>query len=226
MTRTSEIPQELFDEMTPAVRAFVEALLVRQAELERQVAELKTQVATLEARLGRNSGNSSRPPATEHPHAKPEPKKCKGKRKRGAQQGHPKFQRELIPAEECESIIPCKPDACRGCGHALKGSDPEPRREQVWDVEIRPVVAEYQLHRLTCPHCQTSTCGTLPDEVDGRTGPTLAGLLVLMTSWFRTSRRKAALFASDVCKVPCSAGHVSELEAKATASSSKYSLVV
>jgi transposase len=57
----------------------------------------------------------------------------------------------------------------------------------------------------------------LPDDVDGRTGPTLAGLLVLMTSWFRTSRRKAALFASDVCGVPCSAGHVSELEAKATA---------
>jgi transposase len=217
MTGRSEIPQELFDEMTPAVRAFVEALLVRQAELEWQVAELKTQVAALEAKLGRNSGNSSKPPASEHPHAKPPPKKSKTKRKRGAQQGHPKFQRDLIPSDECESVIPCKPDACRGCGHTLKGSDPEPRREQVWDVEIRPVVTEYQLHRLTCPHCQTSTCGTLPDEVDGRTGATLAGLLVLLTSWFRTSRRKAALFASDVCKVPCSAGHVSELEAKATA---------
>jgi hypothetical protein len=44
----------------------------------------------------------------------------------------------------------------------------------------------------------------------------LASILVLMTSWFRTSRRKAALFASDICNVPCSAGHVSALEAKAT----------
>jgi len=44
----------------------------------------------------------------------------------------------------------------------------------------------------------------------------LASILVLLTSWFRTSRRKAALFASDICGVPCSAGHVSALEAKAT----------
>ena len=45
----------------------------------------------------------------------------------------------------------------------------------------------------------------------------LASILVLLTAWFRTSRRKAALFASDICGVPCSAGHVSALEAKATA---------
>ena len=51
----------------------------------------------------------------------------------------------------------------------------------------------------------------------GRTGPVLASLLVLMTSWFRVSRRKAAMFSSDVCQVPCSAGHVSRLEARATA---------
>lgn len=209
MAGMSKIPQELLDEMTPAVRAFVEALLVRQAALERRIAKL-------EAQLAKSSRNSSKPPSAEHPHAKPEPKKDKSKRKRGAQRGHTKFERALIPTDECEKVVACKPDACRGCGHALRGSDPEPLRQQVWDVVIRPVVTEYQQHRLICPHCQTSTCGALPDDVDGRTGPTLAGLLVLMTSWFRTSRRKAALFASDVCGVPCSAGHVSELEAKAT----------
>ena len=209
MAGMSKIPQELLEEMTPAVRAFVEALLVRLAEQENRIAEL-------EARLRKDSSNSSKPPSASHPHAKPEPKKDKSKRKQGAQRGHRKFERALIPTDQCDEVVSRKPDACRGCGHALEGSDPEPLRQQVWDVVIRPVVTEYQRHRLTCPHCQTSTCGTLPDDVDGRTGPTLAGLLVLMTSWFRTSRRKAALFASDVCGVPCSAGHVSELEAKAT----------
>ena len=210
MTGMSEIPPELLNEMTPAVRAFVEVLLLRNAELEKRVEEL-------EAKLAKNSRNSSRPPSSEHPHAKPLPqKKPKSKRKRGGQRGHQKFERALIPTADCEEIVPCKPDRCRGCGKALRGRDRQPLRQQVWDVEIRPVVTEYQQHRLTCRCCGITTCGTLPDSVDGRTGVVLASILVLLTSWFRISRRKAALFASDICNVPCSAGHVSALEAKAT----------
>jgi transposase len=211
MTRMSEIPPELLDEMTPAVRAFVEALLTRQAELEERIAEL-------EAKLARSSRNSSKPPSSEHPHAKPLPeKKTKSKRKPGGQRGHERFERTLIPAVECEQIIPCKPHTCRGCGKTLRGTDSHPLRQQVWDVEIRPLVTEYQQHPLTCRGCGITTCGPLPDSIEGRTGPVLAAILVLLTAWFRTSRRQAALFASDVCGVPCSAGHVSELEARATA---------
>ena len=210
MARLSDIPPELLDEMTPAVRAFVDALLLRLKELELHVADL-------EAKLAKNSRNSSKPPSSEHPHAKPSPqKKPKSKRKPGGQRGHQKFERALIPTIECEEVVTCKPDQCRGCGKSLRGRDRQPLRQQVWDVEIRPVVTEYQQHRLTCRRCGTSTCGTLPDSVDGRTGPVLASILVLMTSWFRTSRRKAALFASDICGVPCSAAHISALEAKAT----------
>ncbi len=214
MARMSDISSELLDEMTPAVRAFVEALLQKYAA---DIAELEKRNAELEAKLAKNSRNSSNPPSTEHPHAKPLPeKKPKLKRKRGGQRGHQKFERTLIPTEECEAVVSCKPDQCRGCGKTLRGCDQQPLRQQVWDVEIRPVVTEYQQHRLTCGRCGTSTCGALPDSVEGRTGPVLASILVLMTSWFRTSRRKAALFASEICGVPCSAGHVSTLEAKAT----------
>jgi transposase len=192
-------------------------LLARIAVLEQRNAELEKRVQELEAKLGKNSRNSSKPPSAEHPHAKPPPKKkSKKKRKPGGQRGHQKFDRTLIPTNKCNGVVTCKPDACRGCGKTLRGRDSEPLRQQVWDVEIRPVVTEYQQHRLTCSGCGVSTCGTLPESVDGRTGPTLVSILVLMTSWFRASRRKAALFASEVCGVPCSAGHVSELEAKAT----------
>ncbi len=216
MARMSEIPPELLDEMTPAVRAFVEVLLLRIADLEQQNAELRKRVEELEAKLAKNSRNSSKPPSTEHPHAKPPPKKKpKSKRKPGGQRGHQKFERTLIPTDQCEDVVPCQPGKCRGCGKTLRGRDKQPLRQQVWDVEIRPVVTEYQQHRLKCRCCGITTCGTLPDSVDGRTGPVLASILVLLTSWFRTSRRKAALFASDICDVPCSAGHVSALEAKA-----------
>ena len=147
----SEIPPELLDEMTPAVRALVEALLVRQKTLEKRVEEL-------EAKLSKNSRNSSKPPSTEHPHAKPPPeKKPKSKRKRGGQRGHQKFERTLIPTAECEEVVPCKPAECRGCGKRLRGRDKQPLRQQVWDVEIRPVVTEYQQHRLKCRGCGITT---------------------------------------------------------------------
>ena len=218
MTGMSEIPPELLDKMTPAARAFVEVLLLRIAELEKRNAELEKRVEELEAKLAKNSRNSSKPPSSEHPHAKPLPRKRpKSKRKQGGQRGHQKFERTLIPTADCQEVVPCKPDRCRGCGKALRGRDKQPLRQQVWDVEIRPVVTEYQPHRLTCRRCGITTCGTLPDSVDGRTGVALASILVLLTSWFRISRRKAALFASGICGVPCSAGHVSALEAKAAA---------
>ena len=205
----SEIPPELLHEMTATVRVFVEVLLFRITDLEQQNAELEKRVEQLEAKLAKNSRNASKPPSSEHPHAKPLPKKKpKSKCKRGGQRGHQNSQQTLIPTDDCEEIVPCKPDRCRGCAKALRGRDKQPLRQQFWDVEIRPAspntssVTEYQQHRLTCRRCGMSTCGALPESVDGRTGVVPASILVLMTSWFRISGRKAALFASDICEVP------------------------
>ncbi|MAT15062.1 MAG: hypothetical protein CMJ46_07305 [Planctomyces sp.] len=39
-------------------------------------------------------------------------------------------------------------------------------------------------------------------------------MLVLLTSCYRVSRKKAADFAEQVCAVPCSAAHVSDLEGR------------
>ena len=201
-----EITDELIATFSPEAQAVVRMLMARIDELE--------------AKLNTNSKNSSKPPSSQHPHAKPDPPKKKSKRKRGGQPGHDRYQRELVPADACETVITRKPPACRGCGKRLRGSDKTPLRKQIHDVEIRPIITEYQLHRLTC-RCGMTTCGTLPDHIDGETGPTLAAILVLMTSWFRTSRAKAATFSREICGVPCSKGHVSELEAKATAALSE-----
>src|SRR3990172_7518632 len=93
------IPPELEAEMTPAVRVFVQTLL--------------DEIAGLKARLGLNPQNSSLPPSTQHPHARPQPPKRKSKKKRGGQPGHEKHQRPLIPTEECDDVQPLKPAECR-----------------------------------------------------------------------------------------------------------------
>jgi len=129
------IPPEIEAERTAAVKAFVEALIDHN---EARLADLEIKIQKLTPR------NSSKPPSTEHPHAKPtRPKRGDKKKKRGGQKGHQKHRRELIPAEQCDDVIPLQPDACRRCGTPLAGVDPAPIRHQVWELpEIKPVVTE------------------------------------------------------------------------------------
>ena len=183
--------------MTPAVKAVVEALIdhyeARIADLENQVQKLTPQ-------------NSSLPPSTQHPHAKPKRPKRDGKKKKlGGQKGHKKHHRELIPSEQCGDVIPLRPDACRRCGKPLTGMDPEPIRHQVWELpEIKPIVTEYQRHRLACPCCGITTCASLPAGVpNGQSGPRLVAFTGLLMGHFRQSKRRASLFLQDLLKMPC-----------------------
>lgn len=152
--------------------------------------------------------NSSLPPSSEHPHAKPNrDKKSKTKKKRGGQKGHPKQQRPLIPTEQCTSVVSLKPTECRRCAEKLKGSDPEPIRHQVWELpEIKPDVTEFQRHRLPCPCCGETTCAELPVGVPtGQSGPRLVAFVGLLMGHFRQSKRRAAFFLQDCLGMPCCA---------------------
>ncbi len=181
--------------MTPAVKAFV---LAAFAQLEARNQELEARIKELEEKVQKlTPQNSSVPPSTQHPHArpKPKPKKGKNKRKQGGQKGHAKHRRELIATEECKDVIPCIPDRCRRCGDILEGTDPEPIRHQVWDLPpITPTVTEYQQHRLPCFGCGITTCGVLPPGVPtGQCGPRLAAFIGLLMGHFRQSKRRAAM---------------------------------
>ena len=72
-------------------------------------------------------------------------------------------------------MVTLKPCVCRRCGDKLAGNDAQPLRHQVWEVpEIRPLVTEYQLHRLLCPACGITTCAEVPGGVPaGQAGPQL-----------------------------------------------------
>ena len=196
----------VFADLLPAVVALIEW---QAAQIER----LTARVAELEAKLGKNSNNSSKPPSTEHPHAKPPRTKPKSKRSRGGQPGHTKHERKLIPATECSEVVPCVPTSCRRCGEALTGTDPEPLRHQVWELpEIKPSVTEYQRHRLRCA-CGSSTCGELPEGVPtGQAGPRLIAFAGLLMACFRQSKRRAALFMSSILNQPASAGWLVSLQ--------------
>jgi len=191
----SRIPPELEAEMTPAVKAAFLALLDRIDELESQIQKLTPR-------------NSSVPPSSEHPHAKPDrkPQPSRKKRKQGGQKGHKRHLRALIPSEKCDSVTPRYPDACRRCAGDLEIESTDPKRHQVWDLPpINPTVDEYQLFRGHCPCCGITTQAELPAGVPtGQCGPRLAAFTGLLMGHFRQSKRRASMFLGDLLNIPCS----------------------
>ncbi len=200
------VTDEMMASWPPDAQAVVRLLLERNARLEVRIAELEAEVADLKARLAKNSQNSSLPPSSGHPHAKPSKQSIRKAKRRGGQPGHPKHERALIPSEECQAVVPCVPAECRNCHRELTGVDAEPVRHQVWELpEIKPIVTEYQRHRLRCA-CGVSTCGVLPSGVPtGTAGPQLIAFTGLLMACFRQSKRRAAEFLGLILNQPASA---------------------
>lgn len=205
------ITPEQIAALPPEFRALLQAVI---DHYEKRISALEAEIAALK----KTPRNSSVPPSTEHPHAKPPRDKTKSNKKPGGQPGHPKHDRTLIPAERCHAVVPLRPDMCRRCGAGLVGSDPEPLRHQVWEIPpIQPLVTEYQLHRLSCPCCRESTCAQLPVGVpSSQGGPRLVALVALLMGCFRQSKRRVALFLESVLNQPCSPAWVVKLQQQAT----------
>jgi transposase len=194
-----EITEEILARQSPEAQAIIRALLAEIVELRARIEELERQGK------GKTPQNSSLPPSTQHPHARPQPPRRKSKKKRGGQFGHEKHERPLIPTDQCHDVQPLKPTECRRCGAKLLGSDPEPLRHQVWELpEIKPHVTEYQQHRLTCPSCGETTCAQLPAGVpQGQSGPRLMAFVALLMAYYRQSKRRTADFLSTLLGQPC-----------------------
>jgi transposase len=181
--------------------ATVEHLTARVEELERKIAQLT-----------RDSSNSSKPPSSDGPASKPKarrPMKSK-KRKRGGQPGHKGSNRNLIPIEEVDCVIPVFPESCDHCGEVLsrESNSDQPTgkywRHQVVDIpEPKPQVTEYQLHCIRCP-CGAENWGTIPPMARSGFGPRLTAFMAHLTGLHRVTRRGCVeiaktIFGIDVC---------------------------
>jgi transposase len=199
------ITQQQLERLPAEAREIVRAII---AHYENRIAELEDKLAKLEARVPKTPQNSSLPPSSQHPHGKPKPPRKPSNRKRGGQKGHPKHERTLVPPEEIDETIVLRPDACRRCGKALSGDDPHPLRHQVFELpEIKPIITEYQQHRLQCPCCSTATTAALPAGVPaGQSGPRLVAFTGLLMAYFRQSKRRTAEFLQTLLNTPCSVG--------------------
>ena len=120
----------------------------------------------------------------------------------------------MIPSEEVDTVVPVKPQQCHRCQHPLQDDDPQPHRHQVTEVPpVKPVVTEYQIHRLVCPACGASTRATLPVGVPtGGFGPHMQAMVALCTGAYRLSQRTTQDVMADLFGMPMSLRTIPHLE--------------
>jgi transposase len=130
-------------------------------QLTGTVAQQADRILELQRRLGADSSNSSTPPSSDKPWAKPVRKRSsrtRSGRKPGKQPGESGSSRSLID-NPSHTVALAPPDCC-GCWGSLEGvAATGVQRRQVVDIPAPAplVVTEYQRISKACPGCGTLT---------------------------------------------------------------------
>lgn len=184
------------------------------AERDAVIARLVERVAELEARLGRNSTNSSQPPSSDGPFRKPPPRSLRGKsgRRPGKQPGDRGAR--LEPRAEPDEVCAHVPDQCAGCGHDLSCAEVVgERRRQVFDLPRAWLrVTEHRVQRRRCG-CGVKTSAAFPAEATAPTcyGPGVAALGTYLLARQHLPVARAAELMADCLGAPVSTGWLAGL---------------
>ena len=159
------------------------ALVTEQAGV---IEQQRQRIQELEARLAKDSHNSSKPPSSDPPFKKPPPRSQRkpSGRKPGGQKGHPGVTRTVVDDPEHRVVVPLM-GACT-CGRCLAQVDTEvlPERRQVVELVIRSEVTEYRIVSGTCA-CGREQRSAFPDGIDApvQYGPSVSAFAVYMTQY-------------------------------------------
>lgn len=151
---------EAFEALPQSIRSYIR-------HLETVIQQLQTQVHDLEARLAKNSSNSSKPPGSDGLRRQPKSQRDKSGKKPGGQQGH--AGKGLQQIENPHVIVTYAPTSCGGCGSSLNGVNGScAERRQVFDIPQPTVeVTEHRVEQKKCPCCGEVNRASFPENVRG-----------------------------------------------------------
>jgi transposase len=167
-------------------------LEAENAAKDRQIAQLREQVASLEAqvqhllgRLAKDSHNSSKPPSSDGLSRRPRSQRVQSERKSGGQPGHPGHTLAQVAVPDVQVLH--RPAACSACQYLLEGvAGQVVERRQVQDLPaLKLVVTEHQVEAVRCPECHQVTRGVFPPEISApaQYGPGMRALGVYLNQY-------------------------------------------
>jgi transposase len=187
------------------------------AELKQQLAEARAEIAELRAQLGKNSGNSSKPPSSDAPWVRRRSKVPSG-RKPGGQPGHKRNMRDLVGPERVDHVVTHAPERCWRCERSLTSAPvvEETLRHQIAELPvIRAVVTEHVCVAKLC-ECGEVTEARLPaDAPRGQFGPRLLAAITVLSGRYRTSRREVSAIFDSLFNIRLSTGMIDKTCQKA-----------
>jgi transposase len=166
--------------MTPEAR--IAELESENAALRERVELLAARVQELQARLAKDSRNSSKPPSSDGLARKTKSLRKPSGKKPGGQLGHRGQTLRLVATPD--AVVEHRPTACDACRAPLDGAPIVGRdRRQVHELPpVRLRITEHQALSLRCPACARVSAGAFPAEVPSRAqyGPRLRALVVYL----------------------------------------------
>ena len=208
--------QTLYDQGPDAVFALLQTLgATLQAQQEQldalhqqntlllaQNVGLHERVHELEARLNKNSTNSSKPPSSDGFQKKAPPVNLRQKtgKPSGGQPGH--GGHTLKWCDTPDQTLSHAPSACSACGTSLL-EVPGVLTEQRQVFDLPPLtlhVTQHQRLACVCPHCQTRTLGAFPTDVTQPTqyGPEILALGVYLNQYQLLPLARTAEMLTDL----------------------------
>jgi len=202
------------EEANLIIRELVSLVKAQQVEIE----SLKADIEELKNKRGRSSRNSSKAPSSDTPEQRTK-RQCKPRssRSQGAQPGHKKHERALLPEDKVDHFKHYFPHARCHCGGDLKIDDQPAYRHQVFDLpEVRYTVTEHQVHSGCCRTCGKKQTAHWPDSVpSGQMDAGLISTITLLSGQFHLSIRQIQRFLSEQWPLDFSIGAISQAQGKA-----------
>jgi transposase len=175
--------------------------------LYHRLAPLQARVLELEARLAKDSHNSSKPPSSDGFSKKPRSLRRPSGRKPGGQPGHEGTTLRQV-AEPDVAIVHPLPERCDACGAPLpvEAAKLTEERRQVVDLPaIRFQVTEHRVLEVQCA-CGKRHMSLFPEDVTQPVayGPGVKGAAVYLTQYQLLSVDRSVQLLSDLYRVKLS----------------------
>ena len=190
----------------PADEQDLRALVAEQAEL---IEQLRQRVAELEARLAKDSHNSSKSPPSDLPFRKPLPRsqrKANG-RKPGGQKGHQGATRALVEGPDHLVVMALKGACtCRRCQSQID-VDLLPERRQVIELVFRREATEDRVVADTCAFGRVHR-SEFPQGISApvQYGPGVSAFAVYMTQYQLLPFERSAAARAELAGITISPG--------------------
>ena len=177
MERIPQMAPDVYERLEPAAKECFNALF-------KLVVELSKRVEDLEARLAKNSTNSSKPPSSDGLKKPPQTKsnRTPSGKKTGGQRGHKGAS--LSQVEDPDHIVVHQVTSCDSCGNSLAEMEVDGlEKRQVFDLPpLNLIVTEHQAEQKSCP-CGCVTTAIFPPEATApvQYGPWVQSLVVYLS---------------------------------------------